>query len=134
VIIQDKGFASLSWRYASHPRHKFRIAKLVRRAQLLGYLIFRVSEEDQVCFVYELIVREPEDVLCLVASFAGHCHSNTNVSTIRLLLNDGHPYSTELWKIGFFRRSPQGAFQLHVPSDASRLSSRWCLTYGDKDV
>ena len=135
LTVRDRGVASLTWRYGNHPHHKFKVAKFVRKGQLWGYFVLDLSEQYRTCFVYEIIVREQSDVGCMVALLVEHCNNFEDINTIRLLLNDCHPYSRGLWRLGFIPRKSQGVFQVYSPNGlAQPAASTWAITFGDKDI
>jgi len=134
-ILSDRGIGALRWRYANHPQHEFKFASLDRHGQLAGYLIYQLSDVNRECSIYDLILLEQEDLGCMLALLVLHYADQGGIDTIRLLLNDDHPYSRQLWKLGFVARDHSGVFQLYGRTAQTRLGeSRWFLTYGDKDI
>lgn len=135
LVLSDRSIATLNWRYASHPGAAFRFAILRRRGQPAGYLVYEVAEGSRECSIYDLILTESGDLGCMLGLFATHLADAGGVDAIRLLLNDEHPYSRQLWRLGFVARAPSGVFQLYGRNAQSRLAGcRWFLTYGDKDI
>lgn len=135
LILRDRGLASLTWRYADHPHEQFKFAKFTRSGELLGYVIFKLSQEDKTCFVYDIVVTKQEDLKSIVALFVMHCNDREDIGTIRLLLNDNHPYCRNLWMAGFIPRRASGVFQVYLPNGrAQEASCTWAITWGDKDI
>jgi GNAT superfamily N-acetyltransferase len=135
-IVRDRGREALTWRYCEHPNHRFQFAKLVQHPDLvLGYGIFRLTEEETTCEIYDLIVPRQEDLACMIALLVTHCDRLGSVSTIRLLLNDQNLLRRGLWKLGFMPRETQGVFQVYGPArPAATLASAWAISAGDKDI
>jgi GNAT superfamily N-acetyltransferase len=137
AISRDRSLVSLSWRYADHPSQKFSVAKMTRGAHLIGYAVFSVDPQEQLCVVYDLVVREDADVTSLLALLGQYCIRQGEISTIRLVLNDEHPYRQRIWRLGFIARGAAAAFQVYSPGDASaasRCTPKWIVTAGDKDI
>ena len=134
-IVRDRGREALTWRYTEHPNHRFQFAKLVQNPDLvLGYAVFRLTEEGKTCEIYDLIVPQ-EDLACMLALLVTHCESLGNVTTIRLLLNHQHRYRSGLWKLCFMPREIHGVFQVYGPARSSAPSaSAWAISAGDKDI
>jgi GNAT superfamily N-acetyltransferase len=134
-VLSDRSIATLQWRYASHPQAAFKFAVLLRHGQPAGYLVYEVPEGSRECSIYDLLLPQPADLGSMLALFARHLADAGGVDAIRLLLNDGHPYRRQLWKLGFVARASSGVFQLYGRNARARLEGcRWFLTYGDKDV
>ena len=135
LILSDRGCEALTWRYVKHPNDKFGIAKLHKKGELVGYLIFTSSELDRTFYIYDLIVKDRKDLLRMLALFVIQLIQYSGFNAIRLVLNDKHPYCGNLWKLGFIRRKDQGTFYIYWPNGfAHTLTSTWALTFGDKDV
>jgi GNAT superfamily N-acetyltransferase len=135
LILSDRGIEHLTWRYLHHPRNKFHIVKFLKRDELVGYLIYTLSQSDNVCHIYDLIVREQKDLLCMFSLFQIQSIRHGSLSMIKLVLNDKHPYRKTLWKLGFIPRSEQGTFDVFWPTGfAQKDSLNWSITLGDKDV
>jgi hypothetical protein len=135
MIIRDMAFASMRWRYANHPNVQFKVAKFLKSKHLLGYVIFAIAPQERMCQIYDLLVLDQKRLNCMLALFLGYCAQDKEISTVRLLLNDSHPYRQRLWALGFIPRRAQGVFQVYsCRGDRHEESSGWRLTMGDKDV
>ena len=135
LVLSDRSLQALHWRYVDHPGCTFEFARLDRHGQPAGYLVYQVSQASRECFIYDLILLEQGDLGCMLALFITQLADQGGVDIVRLLLNDGHPYGRQLWKLGFVARDPSGVFQLYGRSARNGLGgSRWFLTLGDKDI
>jgi len=134
LTVRDMSQATLKWRYFQHPRYRFRVAKLVRDGEFMGYLVFEPPvAPDRTCRVHDVIVKRSKDLRCLLALFVRHCQSTGDSSRIRVVLCDRHPYAQALWKTGFVPRPAQAVFQVRSP-EGSFVKPGWHITSGDKDV
>lgn len=135
MILRDMAFDSMRWRYASHPNIEFKVAKLLKAARLHGYVIFAIGPQEKTCHIYDLLVLDKKRLNCMLAMFLRYCAQSKEVSCVRLLLNDSHPYRKGLWTLGFVPRGTQGEFQVYSGKGSGhREFSGWCLTMGDKDI
>ena len=133
VILRDMSRETLRWRYFRHPECRFRVAKLTSREGLSGYLIFDVDWDDRMCRIHDVLVKRPRDLRRMLILFARHLHAMGGLRTIRIVLADRHPYSRDLWKLGFVTRPAQAVFQVRSAEGAFDHRT-WHLTSGDKDV
>jgi hypothetical protein len=135
LALSDRGREVLRWRYIDHPQYRFKLAKLNRLGQPAGYLVYRVSDAERECSIYDLLLSRDSDLGCMLALLVEHMSKEGGTDILRLMLNNDHPYGNQLWKLGFIPRSPWGVFQLYGRTAQARLAaSRWFLTYGDKDI
>ena len=135
LILSDRGFESLFWRYSAHPHNKFSIAKLMKKGAIAGYLIYTISPSDKTYQVYDLLVKEQEDIFSMLALFLIQTLQHSDLYTIRLVLNDTHPYCKGLWKLGFIKRDDQPMFYKYWPVGfALKGDASWLLSLGDKDI
>lgn len=135
LVLSDRSVEALRWRYATHPTLDFEFASLHRHGQLAGYLVYSVVEEERECSVYDLVLPDESDVGCMLALFVTQLAGRGGIDTVRLLLNEDHPYGRHLWKLGFVARRPSGVFQLHGKSARALMGGcKWLLTLGDKDI
>jgi GNAT superfamily N-acetyltransferase len=135
LAIGDRGIGALQWRYVAHPGGRFRFAKLERLGRLAGYLAYELQETSRDCVVHDLVVREPDDVGRMLALFVAHLSATGAADSVRLVLNDGHPYRRRLRRLGFVARKESAAFLLHgARAQAALGGSTWFLTHGDKDI
>jgi GNAT superfamily N-acetyltransferase len=131
--VRDLGPDSLRWRYIGHPHTEFRIARFTRGADLRGLLVFEQRIRERTCSIYDLVAETPADVESILALFILHTLSNPDIATVRVLLDDRHPFRQAVRRVGFFARRPDAVFQIHSRSGiAERVS--WAVTLGDKDT
>jgi hypothetical protein len=135
MVISDRGAGALTWRYFVHPHKKFAIAKFMKEGDLAGYLIYECSPADGSCQIYDMIVRDRSDLLCMLALFLLRPDELGNPGIVRMSLNNGHPFSANLWKLGFIRREEQATFYIHRPAGFPHQGPlNWFMTLGDKDI
>jgi len=131
--LHDFGPRFLTWRYAQHPRIRFRIAKLVRNREVLAFLVFEQDADARSCLVFDLVAATPPDLLCMLALFILRALSEPGLTTVRVLLDSLHPDRASLRRLGFVPRRSESVFQVHSLSGiAERVS--WRVTLGDKDT
>jgi len=133
LTLRDMSQETLRWRYIRHPDYRFRIAKLMSRDELMGYLVFYLDPDLRTCSIADVLVKRPGDLRPMLTMFARHCQHITGLSSIRLVLSDQHPYRHIPWRSGYVRRPAQAIFQVHA---AEKCFDRcaWNVTLGDKDV
>jgi hypothetical protein len=133
-VIGDKSVSTLRWRYLEHPQLRFDTYKLMLQDKLIGFIICNRSK-DNVCYVYDFLVSNLKYVRSAMLAFVIELVKKRAPDSIRLTLNESHPYSKELLKTGFVRRQPEGVIQTYSPSASSMLQScDWLIHAGDKDV
>lgn len=133
LVMSDRSGATLLWRYANHPSRRFRVAKLDRAGGLRGYLVFEEQESAATVSIQDVVVLDSGDLAGLLAGFVNHCLAKEWAGSIRISLNEGHPYAGHLFRLGFMRRAASGEFQVFEPR-GSRFPGRWWLMPGDKDI
>jgi len=134
MILSGRGLDSLTWRYIRHPHEKFNIAKLLKQDEIAGYLIFTASQSNRTFYIYDLIVKEQKDLLCMLALFLKQTTQHRDLSSVRLVLSDKHPYCKSLWKLGFIQRKDKTTFHVYWPDGHAHGDVNWALSLGDKDV
>jgi len=133
TAIHDVGADFLNWRYARHPRIKFKIAKLVDHGRVAGFLVFEDERADRSCSIYELAAATPADLRSMIALFILRAFADADVATLRVLLDDRHPARACLRRLGFIPRRAEAVFQVHSRGGvAERIA--WQVTSGDKDA
>jgi GNAT superfamily N-acetyltransferase len=130
-VARDLSFPALTWRYIEHPRTRFLAAKLNQGDRLRGFMIFDVDAQQRSCSVYDVIARSPQDCSCMMALFLTHALDRGELATVRIALDNNHPYRKCLRTMGFFVRSPAAPYQVHWCSEAAE---EWTLSSGDKDI
>lgn len=135
LVLGDRSADTLVWRYVNHPHEKFRIATMMAKKELTGYLVYSVSGSDGCCFIYDMLVNDKNNFQCMLALFVRKMIRRGDVFAIRLVLSDRHPYAACLRGTGFIKRKEQGIFQVSLPPQGGEFSSlQWALMLGDKDV
>lgn len=135
LIQRDRGVESLLWRFLSHPKHRIQVASVISKGELLGYVVFEVSENDCEVVIHDLAVSQENNVGCVVALFILKCHSFGEICTIRILTSDNHPFRKSLRKLGFISRKSKSVFQTYsAPNGAVDTALIWALTQSDKDI
>jgi GNAT superfamily N-acetyltransferase len=132
-VMRDLGLQSLIWRYATHPRMKFTYAKLMCSGELRAFMVLTLDAESQACSIYDLLARSTADLSCILALCAIRAMEGRDVSTLRISVDDKHPYRRSIRKLGFLPRPRGSPFQVH-PRSATAERIPWSITSGDKDV
>jgi GNAT superfamily N-acetyltransferase len=134
-VLRDRSAQTLRWRYYDHPHEKFRICKMMERNDFVGYAVYSISGEGAVCVVYDFLVVEERQVKPAMASFIRELNRGKSTDSIRVILNENHPYSRIFKSMGFLKRKTEGVLLTYAP-EGSQLpkSVRWFITLGDKDV
>lgn len=133
VILRDMSQETLRWRYIQHPDARFKVAKLMSREGLMGFVIFEAGRSDRTCRIHDLAVKNPRDVHRMLMLFAQHVQPRRSAATIDLVVADRHPYARRLWKSGFIAGPPQAVLQVRsTEQDFNRCA--WHITSGDRDV
>lgn len=131
LCLADRSAATLKWRYTCHPHQRFRIASLNDGDRLVGYLVFECGEDS--CFIYDVLARSVHALQRMIAPFVLQMMQE-GLCSIRIMLNDAHPYRRVFTRMGFFARPDSAVFQLLRPPVAMRGALTWMLTQGDKDI
>ncbi len=134
LVIRDRSSAMLTWRYANHPYNNFKIVKFQKNNQFAGYLIYLINAAETTCTVYDLIFSDNKLIKPAIMLFVKSLCRTGQISSIRIAINRGNPYSEPLRKAGFSRRVDDNIFQVFPKSPASNHDDGWFLTSGDKDT
>jgi hypothetical protein len=132
-VMRDLGVQSLTWRYSTHPHTKFTFAKLMHRDELRAFMVLTLDEQSRACSIYDLLAKSTADLCCILALYAIGEMERRDVSTLRIAVDDKHPYRRSLRRLGFVSRSPVAPFQCH-PRGGIVARAPWTITSGDKDV
>jgi hypothetical protein len=133
LIVRDMSQHALRWRYIQHPGGRFKVAKLMNREGMTGFVIFEAGRNVRTCRIHDLAVKDPRDVHRMLMLFAQHVQPRRSAATIDLIVADRHPYARRLWQSGFLARPPQEV--LHVRSDERHFDRcAWHVTSSDRDV
>ncbi len=136
ICIGDRSLKSLMWRYDRAKQKRFAIIKGYRNDALVAYLVYIIDENEKACYVYDILVEEQNDVCSFIKQFIQSLRNNTRVNSVRVLLNEGHPYSSSLIRSGFMKRKGNNLFQIYLPENSKIETDMivWMLTAADKDV
>jgi len=135
MILCDRGVRYLTWRYLEHPQGTFNIVKFMNGSKLAGYVIFKCSASDKTCLIYDLLVKDKKDLLCMLSLFILNSKKHDNFSTIRLTLSKNHPYRDDLRKMGFIKRKADATFYVLWPDEGDKIDLlNWFISSGDKDI
>jgi hypothetical protein len=132
-VMRDLGVHSLTWRYSTHPHTNFTFAKLMLAGELRAYMVLTVDEQSRACSIYDLLAKSTADLCCLLALYAIGAMERKEVRTLRISVDDKHPYRPSIRRLGFVSRSPGAPFQ-YRPRSAMAATTPWMITSGDKDV
>jgi hypothetical protein len=133
--MRDRSRKSLQWRYADHPQNRFQMLRIDRDGEFIGYVVYLGPNEDGTCVIYELMVLHPSHLRAVASSFINYCLDDVRITNLRMTINESHPFSVPLRKMGFLRRNDTTVFQIYMPKvSAVHSASCWFLTAGDKDV
>jgi GNAT superfamily N-acetyltransferase len=132
-VMRDLGVQSLTWRYVSHPRTKFTFVKLMRGDELLAFMVLTLDAQSRTCSIYDVLAKSAADLSCILAQYAIGAMERRDVSTLRISVDDKHPYRRSIRMLGFMPRLPGAPFQRHRRS-ATGDRTPWSITSGDKDV
>ena len=134
-VLRDRSAQTLRWRYFDHPNEKFRICKIMEKNDFVGYAVYSISGEGAVCVVYDFIVVEERQVKPAMASFIRELNRGKSAGSIRVILNENHPYSRIFESMGFLKRKAEGVFLTYAPRGFQLTKSvHWFITLGDKDI
>jgi GNAT superfamily N-acetyltransferase len=124
---------ALRWRYAQHPRAKFRFATYARSGSTNGLLVFEEGAPDRTCTIYDLTAGSVRDLRDMLAHFVLDVLNSSKLTSVRLLLDGRHPARDCLVVLGFVPRPAEAVFLVHWRAGAARHLS-WRITQGDKDT
>jgi hypothetical protein len=131
VCLADRSVATLRWRYAGHPHHEFKVASLVGRDGLAGYLVYERHGAE--CSIYDVLAQSRPHLNRMLALFVRQTLAE-GLASIRVTLNDRHPYRPVFRWMGFATRESV-LFLLHGASQPQPNGPlTWVLTQGDKDI
>ena len=133
VATRDLNAQVLGWRYTRHPRTAFRFATLSRAGVARAFLAFEESTHPGTCVVYDLWAASAADARALMALFMRRALTAAQLTSVRVLLDEHHPWRAELRRLGFIARPAEAVFQVHSRDGrAARLA--WHISQGDKDT
>jgi GNAT superfamily N-acetyltransferase len=133
VATRDLNAQVLGWRYTRHPHTAFRFATLSRAGVARAFLAFEESSHLGTCAIYDLWAMSAADVRALVALFMRRALTAAQLKSVRVLLDERHPWCAELRRLGFIARPAEAVFQVHS-RDGSAARLNWQLSQGDKDT
>jgi RimJ/RimL family protein N-acetyltransferase len=131
--VRDMGPESLRWRYAQHPHTRFSFGTFSRAGQLRGWLVFEDASLEQSCSIYDAAATSRADLRAMLALFILRGLNTMGLASLRIVLNEDHPWKSCLRGLGFIARRADTVFQVHS-SDGTGEALAWCVTQGDKDT
>jgi GNAT superfamily N-acetyltransferase len=133
VATRDLDAQVLGWRYTRHPHTAFRFATLSRAGVARAFLAFEESTHPGICAIYDLWATSAADARALLALFMRRALTAAQLKSVRVLLDERHPWRAELRRLGFIARPVEAVFQVHS-RDGSAARLDWQLSQGDKDT
>ncbi len=133
AATRDLGAQVLGWRYTRHPHTAFRFATLSRAGVARAFLAFEESSHPGTCAIYDLWAASAADARALLALFLRRALTAAQLKSVRVLLDERHPWRAELRRLGFIARPAEAVFQVHS-RDGSAARLNWQLSQGDKDT
>jgi GNAT superfamily N-acetyltransferase len=133
VATRELDAQVLGWRYTRHPHTPFRFATFSRGGVARAFLAFEDSTHPGTCTVYDLWAMSAADARALMALFMRRALTAAQLTSVRVLLDERHPWRAELRSLGFIARPVEAVFQVHS-SDGSAARLAWQLSQGDKDT
>jgi GNAT superfamily N-acetyltransferase len=133
VATRDLNAQVLGWRYTRHPHTAFRFATLSRAGVARAFLAFEESTHPGTCVIYDLWATSAADARALLALFMRRALMAAQLKSVRVLLDERHPWRAELPRVGFIARPAEAVFQVHS-RDGSAARLDWQLSQGDKDT
>ena len=136
ICLRDRSQRSLQWRYGNRPGgESFFIAACHSAGELVAYLVYSINEKSGASIIYELMAINKSYLNGLVKLFVNYIQENFQLDSMRIVLNEKHPYAHQLRKIGFSPRKGGQSIQVLAPDhpEVPLNSFRWLLTAGDKD-
>lgn len=131
ICLADRSVATLRWRYACHPHEQFKVASLVGRGGLAGYLVYERDGAEYT--IYDVLAQSRQHLSRMLALFVRQALAE-GLTSIRVTLNDRHPYRSVFRWMGFASRE-SALFLLHgAPKPQPNGPLTWILTQGDKDI
>lgn len=131
--MRDLGPEALVWRYAQHPHTRFRFGAFARSGELRGLLIYEDASLEQSRLIYDVVAATPADVRAMLALFILRCLDAPGLTSLRITMNERHPWVACLRMLGFISRHPDTVFQVHS-TDGVAESLTWSVSQGDKDT
>jgi hypothetical protein len=132
-VMRDLSVQTLTWRYTTHPRTRFTFVKLMRGSELRAFMVLTLDAHSRTCSIYDVLANSAADLSCILAQYALEAMDRGDVSTLRISVNDKHPYRRSIRKLGFLPRLPGAPLQGH-PRNPAGERTPWSITSGDKDV
>jgi GNAT superfamily N-acetyltransferase len=133
AVARDLGPRSVNWRYTQHPHTQFRFATFRRAGETRGFLVFEDSSAAGTCAVYDLAAAGAQDLQAMLALFMLRSFATPRLVSLRVLLDEQHPWRSELQRLGFIARPTEAVFQVHS-GDGRAACWSWRVTQGDKDT
>jgi len=135
LILRDGSLQSMQWRYEKHPNKYFYYIYIMKRNEMIGYVVFALSNNGKECSIYDFIIPDFNYFTYALNTFLKYVMHNKNVNSVRFVLNEGHPCIKYIKKTGFLKRKENTMFQVFTSSNLDITHDlKWFLSAGDKDV
>lgn len=135
IIIRERSAEFLSWRFLEHPYNNFKIFKFIKNNQCIGYIIYLMDKKNTTSTIYDLILLNEYYVKPTISLFVKTLYQANNIGSVRISLNQHHPYSDALTKVGFFKRKDTIVFQSYPKRhNADDVACNFFFTSSDKDT
>lgn len=134
-VLRDRSRETLIWRYQKHPTQKFVFFKLKVSNELVGYFVFH-QKKSCVIYVYDIILIKHELLKPSISLFLKTMMKTfKKVESIRIYMNEKHPYYKAFLAMGFIKRERESAVVAHFNhSNFPENKMSWYVTLGDKDI
>jgi len=134
IIVKDRSAAVLQWRYDSLYKNTYSFFQVHKNGILSGYFIYTISEKG-VCSVSDFVMKDKSIVPSAVNLFVNYLKGLKRVGSVRIGINDRHPYSFNFKKLGFVKRKSEGCFMIYA-LDKNFFSNDFArfIAKGDKDI
>jgi hypothetical protein len=135
LIIKERSCSALQWRYSRHPQRIFKINKIFKDNNFIGYIIYNIEKQQVV--IYDFLFKNNEFIKKAFCLFIKKIWEKESPLSIRIeCINENHPYSPFFRQVGFIKRKGFGVFQFYLSEEMKALygKANWFITYGDKDI
>lgn len=134
-ITRDRNMSTIRWRYIDHPQNEYVIEQAAIDNDIIGIIIYHFSGDKKIV-INDFVVIKTAYVKSVMSGFIQDKKNKNNVlSSIRLVMNNKHPYAKILRRVGFFKRNEEGSLVVFSSEKTQNIDNhRWFITYGDKDI
>jgi hypothetical protein len=133
LILTERNASFLKWRFYDHPDMKFTVASFQEDGEMVGYVIYNMQQET--CVVYDMIVLKNKDIKPIIMLLIKSLAMSKNAYSVKIMMNQKHPYAAFLKRAGFINRKSGAVFQAYNPFNRLILDDcTWFVTACDKDI